>query len=85
MENQTEGSQIKIPARRRSSREIEEWIERYRPERPKCSGLRLGPWAASGQLARVALPQRASDEKSSTTMIPVSVTDTREAVAAVTL
>jgi len=85
MENQTEESPTKIPARRRNGREIEAWIERYRQ-----SGKSARAFASAHGLRvdtlRGWVYRRGRRMKSpSTTMIPVSVTDSREAAAAVTL
>jgi hypothetical protein len=85
MENQIEGSQTKIPTRRRSGREIEEWIERYRQSGQSARAFALAHGLRVDTL-RGWLYRRGRRMKSpSTTMIPVKVTDSREAAAAVTL
>ena len=85
MENQIEGSQTKIPARRRSGREIEEWIERYRQSGQSARafalahGLRVD--TLRGWLYRRGRRLRNRGE----TMIPVKLIDSPGSQPTVTL
>ena len=85
MENQTEGSEMRVSVRRRSGREIEEWIERYRQSGQSARafasthGLRVD--TLRGWLYRRR--KRAKDLGGA--MIPVKVIDSPEGPAGVTL
>ena len=85
MENQIEKSQIKIPARRRNDREIEEWIESYRQSGQSARAFALAHGLRVDTLRGWVYRRARRMKNPSTTMIPVRVTDSHEAAAAVTL
>jgi hypothetical protein len=85
MDNQTEGAQNKVSARRRSGREIDEWIERYRRSGQSAAAFASAHGVKVGTL-RGWLYRRAGRTKSrNEAMIPVKLIDSAGRQPAVTL
>jgi len=85
MEKQFEALEIKSRSRQRSAEEIETWVARYRQSGQTQRAFAAAHGIRAGTLARWLYRRGKKSNRVNAAMIPVSVIDSREEQAAVTL